>query len=251
MGRLVEMRDALVHPIDRDRVLDQVVRADAEKIDFAREQIRRDRGGRESRSWRQFRVSSIEGLSFPLQFVSCILRRSASARRNSSSPEIIGNMILTLPTALARRMARSCVLKMSRFSRQNRIARQPRKGFSSSPLSIALGEFVAAEIEGANDQRMRRDPLRHVAIGRELLLLRRQRRLVEIEKFGPIKADAFGAVAEDRVHFLGQLDIGREDDVAAVAGGRFGLAQLRQLFRDRAFLAFDLAVMPAAFLRSD
>ena len=44
-------------------------------------------------------------------------------RRNSSSPEIIGNMIFTLPTALARRMARNCALKMSSFSRQNRMAR--------------------------------------------------------------------------------------------------------------------------------
>ena len=39
MRRLVKMRDALVHPIDRDRVLNEIVRADAEKIDFARERV--------------------------------------------------------------------------------------------------------------------------------------------------------------------------------------------------------------------
>ena len=39
MRRLIKMRDALVHPIDRDRVLNQVVRADAEKIDFARQRV--------------------------------------------------------------------------------------------------------------------------------------------------------------------------------------------------------------------
>ena len=64
---------------------------------------------------------------------------NAIARRNSSKPEIIGNMIFMLPTVLARRMARNCVLKMSTFSRQKRIARQPRNGFNSSVISTVPG----------------------------------------------------------------------------------------------------------------
>ena len=50
---------------------------------------------------------------------------------NSSRPEIIGYIIFTLPSALARRIARSCSRKMSRSCRQNRIARHPRNGFIS------------------------------------------------------------------------------------------------------------------------
>jgi len=65
------------------------------------------------------------------------------ARRNSSSPEIIGNMIFTLPMALARRMARNWVLKMSMFSRQKRMARQPRKGFISSLISTVPGASLS------------------------------------------------------------------------------------------------------------
>ena len=42
MRRLVEMRDPLVDPIHRDRVLDEIVRADAEEIDLAREPFGRD-----------------------------------------------------------------------------------------------------------------------------------------------------------------------------------------------------------------
>ena len=38
--RLIEMRDPLVQAIDRDRVLDEIVRADAEKIHFPRERFR-------------------------------------------------------------------------------------------------------------------------------------------------------------------------------------------------------------------
>src|SRR5438309_9234441 len=42
MGRLVEMRDSLVYAIDRDGILNQIVRADAEEIDFAREDVGRE-----------------------------------------------------------------------------------------------------------------------------------------------------------------------------------------------------------------
>jgi len=42
MRRLVEMRDALVQTINRERVLNKIVRADAKEIDFAREHIRRN-----------------------------------------------------------------------------------------------------------------------------------------------------------------------------------------------------------------
>ena len=37
MRRLIEMRDALVYAIDGDRILNEIVGADAEEIDFARQ----------------------------------------------------------------------------------------------------------------------------------------------------------------------------------------------------------------------
>src|SRR6266446_8888037 len=46
MGRLIEMRDSLVYAIDRDGILNQIVRADAEEIDFAREDIGGESGAR-------------------------------------------------------------------------------------------------------------------------------------------------------------------------------------------------------------
>src|SRR4030095_13697536 len=44
MAWFVEMRNTLICPIDRDRVLDQVVRSDTEEIYLARQQIRHDSG---------------------------------------------------------------------------------------------------------------------------------------------------------------------------------------------------------------
>ena len=39
MRRLIEIRDPLVDPVHRDRVLNEIVCADAEKIDFARQPV--------------------------------------------------------------------------------------------------------------------------------------------------------------------------------------------------------------------
>ena len=47
MRRLVKMRNPLIHSIDRQRVLNQIVRADAEELDLAREHIGRNRSARD------------------------------------------------------------------------------------------------------------------------------------------------------------------------------------------------------------
>ncbi len=43
---------------------------------------------------------------------------------------------------------------------------------------------------------------------------------------------------------LGQLDIGREDDVAAIEGGRGGFAKLGELLLDLGLLDLELAIFP-------
>ena len=56
---------------------------------------------------------------------------NAFACCNSSTPEIIGYIIFTFPATLARRIALSCARKISFSTKQNRMARHPRKGFIS------------------------------------------------------------------------------------------------------------------------
>ena len=60
---------------------------------------------------------------------------------SSSRPGIIGYIILTLPSALARRMARSCSRKSSRSCKQSRMARQPRNGIHLGG-SIPCGKAI-------------------------------------------------------------------------------------------------------------
>ena len=62
---------------------------------------------------------------------------SALASSSSSTPEIIGYITLRFPLTLARSRALSWVRKISLRARQNRMARQPRKGLASSVSPIA------------------------------------------------------------------------------------------------------------------
>ena len=127
MRRFVKMRDPLVYPIDRDRILNEIVRADAEKIDFARERRSAEMAALGISIIAPTSALSIERLPSRCAIPLCTRSRICRARRNSSSPEIIGNMIFTFPTALARKIARNCALKISGFSRQKRMARSAEK----------------------------------------------------------------------------------------------------------------------------
>ena len=118
-------------------------------------------------------MSSLNGMPSRFSFLSHS-SSTASARRNSSSPEIIGNMIFTLPDSAGAQDRAQLRFENVGCSRQNRIARQPRKGFNSSSAFDRVGDFVAAEIERANDQRMRRDLFGDLAVGFVLFFFRRQ-----------------------------------------------------------------------------
>ena len=91
------------------------------------------------------------------------------------------------------------------------------KGFCSSAPSMQAGDLVAAEIKGSNNQRMRRDLLGHSPVSLVLLLLRRQRRAIQVKKFGPIKADALGAILRHGVNVIRQFDVRRKNNVPPVA----------------------------------
>ena len=65
---------------------------------------------------------------------------------------------------------------------------------------------------------------------------------VEVEEFGPVESDTFRAAAGDVVELVGQFDICRENDVAAVDGRRRRVANEPQAFLDLFLSEFDFAV---------
>ena len=82
-----------------------------------------------------------------------------------------------------------------------------------------VAELVAADVERADDYAMRGAAFGHEFVSLVLFVLGGRLGLVEEEKFGAEKTDALRPGGGDGVEFRGQLDIGRENDVLAVACG--------------------------------
>ena len=80
-----------------------------------------------------------------------------------------------------------------------------------------LGDFFSAEVEGADDAPIRRDRFRQTTIDVEMLFfVREHRRLGDVEEFGTIEADAFGAESIRVFEFFDQLDVRLQRDVDVV-----------------------------------
>jgi hypothetical protein len=89
------------------------------------------------------------------------------------------------------------------------------------------GELVPADVQGADANR---PPLHALGHGPEVgqqLLLRGQGLLAHVEELSAVQADALGAVGEHAAHLLGQLDVGAHVQAAAVngLGAQVGLGQ--------------------------
>ena len=107
-----------------------------------------------------------------------------------------------------------------------------------------MGEqLIAAEIERADDYRVRRERLGHVAVGCKLFLLARQVAAVDEQKLGAEQADAGRAGLQDALDIGRTLDVGREDDPVAVPRlGRVVVDDLEALL-DRCLPFDQLAVL--------
>src|SRR5947207_4651832 len=92
--------------------------------------------------------------------------------------------------------------------------------------------LITAEIERSNDERMRPHLLRHLAISCVLFLFTWEGGAIEIKEFCPVKTNPFRSITWRGFYVIRQFDVGRKDDVPAIPGGRFGLAQPGQLLGD-------------------
>ena len=96
---------------------------------------------------------------------------------------------------------------------------------------------------------MRCDALRDVPIDFVLFLLGRERGPVQIKKLRPVKPDPFRAVLQHRLDIRRHFNISRQNDVAAIARGRFRFAQFAELLRHPLLAMFQFAVMPKRIRR--
>ncbi len=228
------MRHALVAPVDRQRVLHEVVRADAEKLHLRRDQVRRQRGRRDFDHRADFDVGieiRARGGQFRLALfqdrVGLVhLRRAADHRIHDPQPGIERGRPQQGPQ-LGLEQRRPVQAQADGAPPQERIVLR---------RQLARGrDLVAAEIEGADDGRLGPDPAGHFGIGFVLALLARLAAGAHEQVFAAEQADAAGAARLRGLHVRGHLDVRRQiHGVAVERDGRLVPQRAEALLDGRA-----------------
>ena len=218
MQRREPRREVRVAAVDGERVLHEIVRADAEERDVVDERVARTAAagvsiitpsGTSRRNSHAARLRASRAAS----------SSSSRARRTSSSVTTSGSMMRTSPCTAARSSARSCTPNSSGWSRHMRIARQPRNGFASvgnpptgslSPPMSNVRMTTGRPPNAFDDARVR--PV--------LLLLVGHRRAADDEELRAHEANAFGAAVRRELRFLGKIDVRAQRDAHAVGRHR-------------------------------
>src|SRR5437870_4723348 len=218
MGRLVKMRDLLVHAIDRKRILNEIVCSNTEKIDLGCEHACADgcawdlyhRANLESFGHidfgaAQFLSAFIEHRDRPAQFIQPGDHRKhdfyvADGAGTENSAQLRLEDVYILKTETDRAPAKKRVQLIG-------------------DIYCTRSQFIAAEIKRSNNQRIRPDALRDFSINFVLFVLAWQSRSVQIQKLGAIKSDALGAIGLHGIDILWEFDICREHNVTAIARG--------------------------------
>ena len=205
MRRLVEVGDLLVQPIHRQRVLDEVVGADAEKLHASGQAV-----GDHRRRWRLDHYPDLNVLGERHPLVAELF--AALVEQHVCGLEFLhagDHRVHDFQVAKDARPQDGAELR----AEQVLLLEAESDGAPSEERVHLLRhvhvreQLVAAKIERADDHRVRRERLGHLAVGRELFLLARQVAAVDEQKLGAKQADAGRAALEDA------LDIGRALDV--------------------------------------
>ena len=83
----------------------------------------------------------------------------------------------------------------------------------------AISRLVSSDVERADDDSMWCDSFGHMPVHGILLLLIGRDCSVEVKKLGPVKTDPLSSSGRHLVKFLGEFNIGGENDVASVERG--------------------------------
>ena len=245
VGGLIKMSNVVVSTIDGDGVLDQIVCPDAEEFDFAGEMGRGKRGAGHLDHDSHLDVG-IELRAFPPQLATAFVQNGIGAAQFFQARN---HRVHHTNVPDRRRSENGAQLRFENLRMLQTIADRP--ATEERILLVlqleALRRFVAADIEGADDDRMGLGPLGDEAVIFELFLFIGRLGPIQIEKFGSIKPDSLRAAARDVIEFSGQLDVCGENDVAAIAGRRGGIADKLKAFGDLDFPQLDFSVFLKCF----
>src|SRR5438128_2757092 len=239
------MRNAFVHAIDRDGVLNQVVRADAEEINLAREGVGRNRRARNFDHRADFHLATF----FLANFVPAFVQDRFGVAQFLQTGNHREHDLHVADRTRAQDGAQLSFEDVDVLQTKTNGAPTEEWIQLVADIDGADSKFVAAKVERANDERVWLHPFGHSSISLVLFLFARQGVAIHEKKLSPIKSNAFGTVFGDGLDVTRQLDVGRKNNVTAVTRGRWDLTKLSQLFRDLIFSNLDLAVVRKCFRR--
>ena len=224
MRRLVKIRDLFIYPIDRKRILNEIVCPDTEKIDLACKRACTDgsawdfdhRANFDSFSHLDLRAAQLlfaflEHADGAAQFIQPRDHRKhdldiAHGAGAENGAQLRFENVLILETKPDSAPAKERVQLIA-------------------DVHCTSSQFIAAEIKCSNDQRIRTYALRNLSVGFVLLVLAWQGFAIQIKKLGAIKSDSLRAVGGNRIDVLRKFDICRKNNVTSIARGGGRLAQ--------------------------
>src|ERR1043166_9756245 len=182
MRRLVKMREPFVYAIDRDCVLNQIVRADAEEIHFARERGGLNGGARDLDHRAQFHAATFFRADFLFTFLEDFFGMTKLFETGNHREH-------GLPVADRARANDRAQLRFEDVdvleTKTNCPPAEKRIEFVTD-IDRSNRELVAAEIERANNERIRVNPLGDFSVSLVLLFFARQRVAIHEKKFSSI-----------------------------------------------------------------
>ena len=206
MGRVVEVGDPFVQPVHRQRVLDQIVGADAEEFYAPRERIGGQHRRRDFNHGADFQAV-VEGDIPGAQFLLAFLDQRVGL---GQLVEAGNHGIHHLDVALDRRAQNRAQLvpKNLPFLETKPDGAPAQKGIEFLRHRQVREELVAAQVQRADDDRVGLQSRRHLAIHLILFLLGRQDLAIEVEIFRPEKAHALGSASPHVLGVGGLFDVG-------------------------------------------
>src|SRR5438552_1642836 len=216
MQWIVEMRYRLVGAIDGECVLDQVVGADRQEIQSLQERVH----GKHRRRNLDHPADRDAGVERHSLLAQRLLRLRQHGERLIDFAGRREHRDQDLHVAVMRRAEDRAKLSQKKPRLREAEADRPQSqrgiGRNARQTVQSLFVFVGAEIERTYRDRFAVHSVRDRAIRLELLVLRREARAIEEQKFGAEKSYAGGAVFQRLLEIVRKLDVRLQFDADAV-----------------------------------
>ena len=235
--------------VDGQGVLGQIVRTDAEEVDFFSQFFTHDGSRRRFDHNADFHILIVGNpfrIQFPADFVQDFFALLYFPDGNNHG-EHDGNLTECRGTQQG---AELCLEQIDAAQADADSPHAHGRVFFRIKVEI-VNLFIGTDIEGPNDDSLAFKGFCRLLIGFELLIFRRIVAAFQIEEFAAEKTDAFSIIGQNLRQVARIADIGKEIDLLAVFGNRRDTAHLFQSRKAQFFFFLLFSSSGPAFLHQD